>query len=135
MTSLYWSAYIRLCSGKPYGIESTRKLAEGVEFALGSREIEVDHQLSRTDFLSGKCFGRGGGPDTSTATNSRPSAAKQFVPLRPKTLNGGRTTVHTTPAATEKERSGINLEPVNLVTSQKAAQKSPARDSYWTANW
>ncbi|RDX55621.1 hypothetical protein OH76DRAFT_1397013 [Lentinus brumalis] len=133
--TLYDSDNRQLCSGKPYGIESTRKLAEGVEFALGSREIEVDHQLSRTDFLSGKCFGRGGGPDTSTATNSRPSAAKQFVPLRPKTLNGGRTTVHTTPAATEKERSGINLEPVNLVTSQKAAQKSPARDSYWTANW
>lgn len=137
MRSLYTILYAvpRLASGKPYGIESTHKLAEGVELALGSREIEVDHQLSREDFLSGRCFGRGGLPDTS-ASASRPSAAKQFVPLRPKTLNGGKISAYIVPSAVvEKEKRGVDLESVDLVVSQKSAQKPSARESFWIANW
>ena len=133
--SLYHGTFARLGFGKPYGIEGTHKLAEGIEFTLGSREVEIDHQLSRTDFLSGKCFGRGGLPESS-ASSSRPSAAKQFVPLRPKTLNDGKSAAYIAPpAASEKEKRSIELEAVNLVGSEKAAHKSSARDSYWTANW
>ncbi|RPD67158.1 hypothetical protein L226DRAFT_549783 [Lentinus tigrinus ALCF2SS1-7] len=133
--TLYDSDNRQLTSGKPHGIEGAHKLAEGVEFSLGNREIEIDHQLLRTDFLSGRCFGRGGIAETSAAANSRPSAAKQFVPLRPKTLNGGRSSAYIAPQAEEKEKRGIELEAVNLVGSEKSTQKSLIRDSYWTANW
>ena len=130
-----YCAYARLASGKPYGVEGTHKLAAGVEFTLGNREIEIDHQLSRQDFLSGRCFGRGGITDTPPSI-SRPSAAKQFVPLRPKTLNGAKNPAYIVPSAAEKERrGGIDLEPVSLVASSKVAERSPARHSYWTANW
>ena len=125
---------LRLASGKPYGVENPQKLAEGVEFTLGSREIEIDHQLSREDFLSGRCFGRGGLKDTS-ASVIRTSATKQFVPLRPKTLNGGKNPAYMAPSAVEKERRGVDLEPVNLVASHNPAQKLAARESFWTANW
>lgn len=124
----------RLASGKPYGIEGAHKLAEGVEFTLGSKEIEIDHQLSRQDFLSGKCFGRGGISDNAVAL-SRPAASKQFIPLKPKVLNGGKNPAYIVPPVTEKEKDTIDLEPVSLANSSKAPQKSPIRDSYWTANW
>ncbi|KAI0723311.1 SNF2 family N-terminal domain-containing protein [Earliella scabrosa] len=132
--TLYDSDNRQLASGKPYGVENPQKLAEGVEFALGSREIEIDHQLSREDFLSGRCFGRGGLKDTS-ASVIRTSAAKQFVPLRPKTLNGGKNPAYMATSVVEKERRGVDLEPVNLVAAHKPAQKSAFQESFWTANW
>ncbi|TBU32764.1 P-loop containing nucleoside triphosphate hydrolase protein [Dichomitus squalens] len=133
--TLYDSDNRQLASGKPYGIEGAHKLAEGVEFTLGSKEIEIDHQLNRQDFLSGRCFGRGGISDTSVST-SRPSAVKQFVPLKPKTLNGVKNPAYIVPSVTEKEkRSSVDLEPVGLVTSSNTGQSTPARESYWTANW
>lgn len=128
------TVHIRLANGKPYGIEGTHKLAEGVEFTLGSKEIEIDHQLSRHDFLSGRCFGRGGISDTSAAL-SRSIAAKQFIPLKPKILNGGKNSAYIVPSVAEKEKHGVDLEPVGLANSSRSAQKSPVRDSYWTANW
>ncbi|KAI1786543.1 P-loop containing nucleoside triphosphate hydrolase protein [Ganoderma leucocontextum] len=132
--TLYDSDNRQLASGKPYGIEGAHKLAEGLEFTLGSKEIEIDHQLSRQDFLSGRCFGRGGISDTSTSL-SRPSTAKQFIPLKPKILNGGKNPAYIVPSVAEKEKRGVDLEPVSLANSSKSAQKSAARDSYWTANW
>ena len=125
----------RLASGKPYGIEGTHRLVEGLEFTLGGKEIEIDHQLSRQDFLSGRCFGRGGISDTSAAL-SRPSVAKQFIPLKPRSLNGGKNPAYIIPSVVEKDKHDVDLQPASLATSfSKSAQKSPARNSYWTANW
>ncbi|PIL37156.1 hypothetical protein GSI_00848 [Ganoderma sinense ZZ0214-1] len=132
--TLYDSDNRSLASGKPYGIEGTHRLAEGIEFTLGSKEIEIDHQLSRQDFLSGRCFGRSGISDTPAAL-SRPSVAKQFIPLKPKSLNGGKNPAYIIPSVREKEKHGVDLELVSLATSSKSAQKSLARSSYWTANW
>ena len=112
-------------------MEGTHKLAEGSEFTVGSREVEIDHRLSREDFLSGRCFGRGGMPDT-LSTSSRLSAAKQFVPLRPKTLNGDRNPAFNAPAP---EKRAVALEAVNLVSSAKTSTKTQSKDTYWTANW
>lgn len=125
--------FSRLGMGKPYGIEGTHKLAEGVEFTLGSREIEIDHKLSREDFLSGRCFGRGVPTSFSTPV-SRPVAAKQFVPLKPRNLNGNKSP-SLTPSSAVKEKRGVDLELVSLVGNDKSAQKSACRESYWTANW
>ena len=136
MRSNQRQAHTRLGTGKPYGVEGTHRLAEGVEFTLGSREIEIDHQLSREDFLSGRCFGRGGIPVAAT-TSSRSSAAKQFIPLKPRTINGGKSTSTSLQSTLEKtkEKRGVDLEAVNLTGSGKSLEKSPASNPCWTANW
>ncbi|KAI0677546.1 SNF2 family N-terminal domain-containing protein [Trametes maxima] len=131
---LYDSDNRQLASGKPHGVEGTHKFGEGSEFTVGNREVEIDHRLSREDFLSGRCFGRGGIPDSSSAT-SRPSAAKQFVPLRPKTLNDDKSTAYSIPASVTTPKRGVALEAVNLVSVEKPVEKSRVKDSYWTANW
>ncbi|KAI0832427.1 P-loop containing nucleoside triphosphate hydrolase protein [Trametes gibbosa] len=132
--TLYDSDNRQIASGRPHGVEGTHKLAEGSEFTIGSREVEIDHRLSREDFLSGRCFGRGGIPDVSSAS-SKPSAAKQFVPLKPKTLNGSRNPAYIVPSVAEKEKRAVALEAVNLVSTEKASQKTGGKHSYWTANW
>ncbi|KAH9853466.1 SNF2 family N-terminal domain-containing protein [Lenzites betulinus] len=132
--TLYDSDNRQLANGRPHGVEGTHKLAEGSEFTIGSREVEIDHRLSREDFLSGRCFGRGGIPDGSSAA-SKASAAKQFVPLKPKTLNGTRNPAYIMPSAAEKEKRGVTLEAVNLVSTEKSSQKTGGKHSYWTANW
>ncbi|KAI0771634.1 SNF2 family N-terminal domain-containing protein [Trametes elegans] len=132
--TLYDSDNRQLASGKPHGIEGTHKLGEGSEFTIGSREVEIDHKLSREDFLSGRCFGRGGIPD-SPATTSRPSAAKSFVPLRPKTLNEGKNPAYAVPTPAQAERRGVALEAVNLVSAEKSSSKVSGNNAYWTANW
>ncbi|KAI0335474.1 hypothetical protein GY45DRAFT_1316794 [Cubamyces sp. BRFM 1775] len=129
--TLFDSDNRQLASGKPHGVEGTHRLAEGSEFTVGSREVEIDHRLSREDFLSGRCFGRGGLPDTQSGS-SRPSAAKQFVPLRPKTLNGDRNPAY---SALVPEKRAVALEAVNLVSSTKTPTKTHNKDTYWTANW
>ncbi|KAI0660976.1 SNF2 family N-terminal domain-containing protein [Cubamyces menziesii] len=132
--TLYDSDNRQLASGKPHGVEGTHKLAEGSEFTVGSREVEIDHRLSREDFLSGRCFGRGGLPDAHT-TSSHLSAARQFVPLRPKTLNGDRNPAYNAPAPVASEKRAVALEAVNLVSSAKTPTKTHSKDTYWTANW
>ncbi|KAI0375644.1 hypothetical protein BV20DRAFT_959644 [Pilatotrama ljubarskyi] len=132
--TLYDSDNRQLATGRPHGVEGAHKLAEGSEFTIGSREVEIDHRLSREDFLSGRCFGRGGIPESSSAS-SHPSAAKQFVPLRPKTLNGGKNPAYTSPSGVETEKRGVVLEAVNLVSEDKSLSKSRAHNPYWTANW
>ncbi|KAH9943433.1 P-loop containing nucleoside triphosphate hydrolase protein [Epithele typhae] len=129
--ALYDPESRQIATGKPHGIEGTHKLDEGVEFTLGSKEIEIDHRLSREDFLSGRCFGNGGIP---ISTESRPSAAKQFVPLKPKTLNG-KAPAHTPSSVPDKPKRGIPLEPVSLVASQQISQRAATGGSCWTANW
>ena len=122
----------RIASGKPYGVEGTHKLAEGSEFTLGSREVEIDHKLSREDFLSGRCFGKSHIPVTPV---SRPTLTRQFVPLKPKTLNGGNSVAHAAMSGTVRARPGFELEPVNLVGSEKSQEKESSQHTCWTANW
>ena len=56
-------------------------LGEGSELKLGDREMEIDCPVSRADYLSGACFGRGT-PFNPPIANS-PGASKQFAPLKP----------------------------------------------------
>ncbi|KAI9001004.1 SNF2 family N-terminal domain-containing protein [Trametes punicea] len=132
--TLYDSDNRQLASGRPHGIEGIHKLVEGSEFTLGSREVEIDHRLSREDFLSGRCFGRGI-TESPAAASSRPGAAKQFIPLRPKALNGGKNPAYIAPSAAETEKRCVALEAVSLVSVQKSSPESHNRSTYWTANW
>ena len=100
---------------------------EGGEYAFGGKEVGVDHSISRADYLSGKCFGRGSNV-TSTTTTSTSTIHKQFGPL--KSSN------HVTPYKTPT-RKIVDLQPVNLVSGQPntTARDSQGSKSYWTANW
>lgn len=127
------SMHIRFASGKPHGIESVHHIAEGCNFTVGNKELEIDCSVERRDFLSGKCFGRGSLSSPAAAMSSSLGAAsKQFIPMRPKALNSFKTP---TTAATP-ERRGVQLEAIDLVSSaEKSSPKPGVQASFWTANW
>ncbi|KAN0090963.1 P-loop containing nucleoside triphosphate hydrolase protein [Tylopilus felleus] len=101
---------------------------EGGEYVFGGREVGVDHPISKADYLSGKCFGRGSKATSIAATPSRPTIQKQFVPLKPSNL----ATPYKTPT-----RKVVDLQPVNLISGQSntTAEEPRGSKSYWTANW
>ena len=100
---------------------------EGGEYEFGGREVGIDHSISRADYLSGKCFGRGP-KATSTNTPSASTIHRQFVPLKPSIL--------ATPYRTPTKRV-VDLQPVNLISSQPntTVREPPGSKSYWSANW
>ena len=124
----------RISSGKPHGIDGVDQISEGVNFSVGSKELEVDHPVSRGEFLSGSCFGSNGFSSPVQGQSSSASA-KQYIPLRPKAINSFRAPAFKA-ALTAQEKQGVQLEPVSLVSSaeQRGAQPK-VRDSYWTVNW
>ena len=101
---------------------------EGGEYVFGGKEVGIDHSISRADFLSGKCFGRGSKVTSSATTPSTPTIQKQFVPLKPSNLAAP----YKTPT-----RNVVDLQPVNLLSgpSNTTAQEPRGSKSYWTANW
>ncbi|KAI0940481.1 hypothetical protein AcW1_003665 [Taiwanofungus camphoratus] len=120
-------------SGKPNDIEGLHKIVEGTNFTVGSKELEIDHAIQRSDFLSGSCFGKGTFSSSSVPISSGASS-KQFIPLRPKALNSFRSPT----IASDKPsgKSSIQLEPVNLLSAGgKPASQMQVQESYWTTNW
>jgi DNA repair and recombination protein RAD54B len=101
---------------------------EGGEYVFGGKEVGIDHSISRADYLSGKCFGRGSKVTSSTTTPSTSTIQKQFVPLKPSNL----AIPYKTPT-----RDVVDLQPVNLLSgpSNTPAQEPRGSKSYWTANW
>ncbi|KAG8213764.1 P-loop containing nucleoside triphosphate hydrolase protein [Butyriboletus roseoflavus] len=102
---------------------------EGGEYAFGGKEVGIDHSISRADYLSGKCFGRGSKVILLNATvPSTSTSQKQSVPLKPSNL----ATPYKTPT-----RKVVDLQPVSLLSGQSniPAQKPRGSESWWTANW
>ncbi|KAF8557976.1 hypothetical protein OG21DRAFT_1494290 [Imleria badia] len=101
---------------------------EGGEYLFGGKEVGIDHPISRADYLSGKCFGRGSKVASSAATPSTSTIQKQFVPLKPSNL----ATPYKTPT-----KKVVDLQPVNLISGQSntTAPEPRGSKSYWTANW
>lgn len=101
---------------------------EGGEYVFGGKEVGIDRQISRVDYLSGKCFGRGSRVTSGAATSGSTSIIqKQPVPLKPSNL----ATPYKTPT-----RKVVDLQPVNLLSqSGITAQEPRGSKSYWTANW
>lgn len=92
--------------------------------------MEIDCAISRAEYLSGACFGRGTSIFAPQATTSS-TASKQFVSLK---------TNHTSSSFKPpgmSVKNGIPLQPVNLmsVTESKNMQNTGVRSSYWTAVW
>lgn len=90
--------------------------------SVGGKELEFDRALSRHEYLSGECFGRGTAIAASPSNNSS-AFAKKFTPLRPLAIN---------PGTTVRKPSTPSM-PSNL--SPKDDESEHAPESYWTANW
>ena len=105
-------------------------------YSVGEKAIELDRQITRADYNTGRCFGNGLGDSTltkSTSNSSLTTARKNhiFVPLSVRRPPGPLT-----------EKRGIPLMPVNLASnthvppSNEAEQPSEkSNPTYWTANW
>lgn len=104
------------------------KAEEGGEYQFGGKEVGIDHSISRADFLSGKCFGRGSKVTLNATAPSTATIQKQFIPLKPANL----ATPYKTPT-----RKVIDLQPVSLLSGQPntTAQEPRGSRSCWTANW
>jgi len=109
------------------GSLNSPRAEEGGEYVFGGKEVGIDRPISRVDYLSGKCFGRGSKVTSSAATPSTSIIQKQPVPLKPSNL----ATPYKTPT-----RKVVDLQPVNLLSqSSITAQEPRGSKSYWTANW
>lgn len=102
----------------------------GQEFSMNSKDFYMDRLITKQEYLSGTCFGRGF--PTASIPNQSHKAAKQFVPPKPASFNKAPVD-----SATRPER-GIPLQPINLfneIPAKEDVLKPKARDSHWTVNW
>ncbi|KZV80511.1 hypothetical protein EXIGLDRAFT_845467 [Exidia glandulosa HHB12029] len=112
-------------------VKEPKTLADGVPLTLGGKELELECAIPVADFLSGKCFGKGG--DIAAVLPVPPiasSASKGYVPLKLSVSTP-------TPASAKKY---IDLEPVNMLskfnTPRASSSSVPATsDSYWSVTW
>ncbi|KAI6026362.1 P-loop containing nucleoside triphosphate hydrolase protein [Pisolithus microcarpus] len=108
------------------GSLNTTDLEVGGEYECGGREIGIDHSISRSDYLSRRCFGHGPQP-TPTANSS--ASSKQFVPLKPNKLTAPY-------KAPSHQKPAVELEPVGLSsTSSSRSLQRRETHRFWTANW
>ncbi|KIJ67587.1 hypothetical protein HYDPIDRAFT_127687 [Hydnomerulius pinastri MD-312] len=112
------------------GTLNTPRAEEGGEYQFGGREIGIDHPISKADYLSGRCFGRGSKASSGPSAASTWTAQKESVPLKPSNL----TTPYKAPTI---QRKAIDLRPVHLLAGQSNADtpKPQGSRSCWTANW
>ncbi|KAF9245007.1 P-loop containing nucleoside triphosphate hydrolase protein [Melanogaster broomeanus] len=115
--------------GKFWFIERAQS-RRGGEHQFGGKEIGIDNSISRADYLSGRCFGRGSKATSGLAVASTLAIQKQFIPLKPSNL----TTPYKAPTI---QRQAIDLQPVALLAGQShtAAVEPQGTRSCWTANW
>ncbi|KAA1474331.1 hypothetical protein DENSPDRAFT_840910 [Dentipellis sp. KUC8613] len=127
-----------LTSGKIATVDIT----EGTQLTVGGKELEIDRSISRSEYLSGECFGRGPALlQNAPSLLSSSSLTKKFVPLKPVTMNASRAVK--APSNPANGRKFIELEPVSLISTSSQpsslhTSSSPVTsgtESYWTANW
>lgn len=120
-----------MCTGK---VE--HPLSDGTNISFGGKELELDRQIPRNEYLSGICFGRGMAsaiiPSSSSTSTKTGSAAKQFTPLKVSTTSR--------PPTVATPSRGVPLQSVDLLSTQNSAPrddfpKLKLEDSHWVANW
>ncbi|KIK99085.1 hypothetical protein PAXRUDRAFT_823120 [Paxillus rubicundulus Ve08.2h10] len=112
------------------GSLNSPRAEEGGEYQFGGREIGIDHSISKVDYLSGRCFGRGSKITSAPPAASALTIQKQSIPLKPS----NSTTPYKVPMI---RRKPIDLQPVALLAGQShpAAPEPQASRPCWTANW
>jgi DNA repair and recombination protein RAD54B len=115
-------------------------LHEGRTFFVSTKEIELERPLTKSEYLSGQCFGASNiATESATALNKKARLSRQFLPLTilPLTTNSPLTSNPGTPEANLKQ-----CIPIRTVVPSTAQDYSPQnedsgleRSSHWTANW
>ncbi|KAG0704667.1 P-loop containing nucleoside triphosphate hydrolase protein [Suillus ampliporus] len=110
------------------------KAEENGEYQFGGKEIRIDHPISRGEYLSGKCYGRGSVPSPATTGNNTMKLSLRVTPLPSTKMN----IPYKTPFKPMDKRA-IDLHPVNLLSTRDPASAGPSKvkvsATYWTANW
>ena len=113
-------------------VKDPQSLSSGVPLLLGGKELELDCPIPKDDFLSGKCFGKSTGIDsTPSAPPVAFSSKRQYLPPQ-----------RSEPTPGQAKRGFIPLESVNLVShfnEDGPRSKTPpplhAPESYWVVSW
>lgn len=123
----------RIASGKPSGILPSEISLEST-FNVGGKDVYVDCEVKREDYLSGRCF------DSSFATAPEPAnirksttLLKPYVPLRPRTINGFKAPSFLKPNSPAPSNS--NPTAARLATPEPVNHVVRSNKSYWSANW
>ena len=104
---------------------------------IGNKELQIDRVVSRSEYMSGECFGRNAiNASEGPSTTNLGTFAKKFVPLKPVAMNASRAIA----AGPGSKKRGIELEPVNLMSgTQHSPASGPSQEKVleqsWTANW
>ncbi|KAI0700892.1 P-loop containing nucleoside triphosphate hydrolase protein [Cytidiella melzeri] len=122
----------RIACGKPTGVEID-KMGEGTEFSLGGKELQIDHSIRPSEYLSGTCFANGVVVNTaessasSSVLRSSSTAVKQFTPLKPRNaLDFKRPSFVRPSSATGNSKAAVTS------TESGIAQ---VKDTFWAINW
>lgn len=110
------------------------KAEENGEYKFGEKEIRIDHSISRGEYMSGKCYGRGSIPSPATTGNDSAKPTLRVTPLPSMKMN----VPYKTPLKAMGKRT-IDFHPVNLLSTRDSpsasSSKANAPATYWTANW
>lgn len=110
------------------------KVEENGEYTFGGREIRIDHSISRGEYMSGKCYGRGSAPSLTMTGNNSVKASLRVTPLPSTKMN-----VPYKMPMKAIDRKAIDLHPVNLLSTRDhpstSSLKASSPATYWTANW
>ncbi|KAG2153895.1 P-loop containing nucleoside triphosphate hydrolase protein [Suillus clintonianus] len=110
------------------------KAEENGEYQFGGKEIRIDHPISRGEYMSGKCYGRGSMPSPAMTGNNFVKPSLRIAPLPSTKMN----VPYKTPLKAVDKRA-IDLHPVNLLSARDipsaGSSKAKTTATYWTANW
>lgn len=104
---------------------------EGAEYSFNGKDILLETRITKDEYMSGTCFGKGNVLDVPIPSTS--ASSKQFIPLS------------ISPPVDHKAR-GLPLQPVDLLSPNVATKKAAhhltleldlekVADSHWSANW
>ncbi|KAI0045277.1 hypothetical protein FA95DRAFT_1561280 [Auriscalpium vulgare] len=124
------------------GKQVPQSVAVGDQLNVGNKQLEIDRSISRSEYMSGECFGRGAPSALPVpALNSNSAFRKKFVPLKPVTANPFTVPRAALPAASSSktlsspDTSGHASATSPQPSSTDALHHAGVIDSCWTANW
>ena len=130
----YFQAVLRLLTFLSVGFgRADLPLSSGKNFSVGGKDLELDRELTKRDFLSGSCFG------SSTFSVSTPVEAS---PIRTSHSAYKAFKPPTVSKPFAQPSRGIPLQPVSLLsTSQSSSHlrnddtSSEQKDEIWSVAW
>jgi DNA repair and recombination protein RAD54B len=127
----------RIGSGKVLDV------SEGANYQLGNKDIEIDRAVSREEYMSGACFGKGPAMSYPAATSATTlsgavknmTLTKKYVPLKQVALNVTRLSASESRGKGVERPSGSTRSLNEGQAEASTVKAAGAGDQYWTANW